>query len=107
MLNKNVNQITNFLYRFDCFWCIDRFFLFLILLNSITLSIEHDRMDPKLDNVLNYINLIFTGLFSVEIIFKLITYKWKFFEDGSNVLDMIIVALAYAEIGAAGYSSSK
>ncbi len=41
------------------------------------------------------LDLIFLGIFTVELIFKLYAYKAKFFRDGWNNFDFVIVAVSY------------
>jgi hypothetical protein len=52
-----------------------------------------------LTTVLEYSNYFFTGLFSLEMILKLIAYgTFGYLKDGFNLFDGGIVALRYVEV---------
>nr|XP_026689963.1 voltage-dependent L-type calcium channel subunit alpha-1D isoform X2 [Ciona intestinalis] len=68
------------------------FMLVLILLNTVCLAIQHYQQDAGLTRILNHMNLVFTTLFTIEMIFKLIAFKPRhYFGDPWNTFDAIIV----------------
>ncbi|KAM7115270.1 voltage-dependent L-type calcium channel subunit alpha-1C isoform 15-T15 [Molossus nigricans] len=64
----------------------------LILLNTICLAMQHYGQSCLFKNAMNILNMLFTGLFTVEMILKLIAFKPKgYFSDPWNVFDFLIV----------------
>uniref|UniRef100_P22002-4 Isoform 4 of Voltage-dependent L-type calcium channel subunit alpha-1C n=1 Tax=Rattus norvegicus TaxID=10116 RepID=P22002-4 len=64
----------------------------LILLNTICLAMQHYGQSCLFKIAMNILNMLFTGLFTVEMILKLIAFKPKgYFSDPSNVFDFLIV----------------
>ncbi|XP_063303734.1 voltage-dependent L-type calcium channel subunit alpha-1C isoform X4 [Pelobates fuscus] len=64
----------------------------LILLNTICLAIQHYGQSCSFKEAMNILNMLFTGLFTVEMILKLIAFKPKgYFIDPWNVFDFLIV----------------
>ncbi|XP_039402090.1 voltage-dependent L-type calcium channel subunit alpha-1C isoform X7 [Mauremys reevesii] len=64
----------------------------LILLNTICLAMQHYGQSCSFKQAMNILNMLFTGLFTVEMILKLIAFKPKgYFSDPWNVFDFLIV----------------
>ncbi|XP_036373460.1 voltage-dependent L-type calcium channel subunit alpha-1C isoform X1 [Megalops cyprinoides] len=64
----------------------------LILLNTICLAMQHHGQSPSFNKAMNVLNMLFTGLFTVEMILKLIAFKPRgYFSDPWNVFDFLIV----------------
>ncbi|CAF97224.1 unnamed protein product, partial [Tetraodon nigroviridis] len=64
----------------------------LILLNTICLAMQHHGQTKSFNNAMNILNMLFTGLFTVEMILKLIAFKPRgYFSDPWNVFDFLIV----------------
>ncbi|XP_035377989.1 voltage-dependent L-type calcium channel subunit alpha-1C isoform X2 [Electrophorus electricus] len=64
----------------------------LILLNTICLAMQHHGQSTSFNNAMNILNMLFTGLFTVEMILKLIAFKPRgYFSDPWNVFDFLIV----------------
>ncbi|XP_064233640.1 voltage-dependent L-type calcium channel subunit alpha-1C isoform X29 [Aotus nancymaae] len=64
----------------------------LILLNTICLAMQHYGQSCLFKIAMNILNMLFTGLFTVEMILKLIAFKPKgYFSDPWNVFDFLIV----------------
>ncbi|XP_016334551.1 voltage-dependent L-type calcium channel subunit alpha-1D-like, partial [Sinocyclocheilus anshuiensis] len=47
----------------------------LILLNTICLAMQHHGQSQSFSKAMNILNMLFTGLFTVEMILKLIAFK--------------------------------
>ncbi|VDN01667.1 unnamed protein product [Thelazia callipaeda] len=60
----------------------------IILLNTTTLAMKHYPPDPGMDNVLDVLNLIFTGVFALEAFF---IFRW-------NAFDFVIVLGSFIDI---------
>uniref|UniRef100_A0A3Q2Q3M6 Voltage-dependent L-type calcium channel subunit alpha n=1 Tax=Fundulus heteroclitus TaxID=8078 RepID=A0A3Q2Q3M6_FUNHE len=65
---------------------------FLIMLNTLCLGMQHCNQSNYVTKLSDTLNLIFTVLFTVEMILKLMAFKVRgYFGDPWNVFDFIIV----------------
>uniref|UniRef100_A0A672YTX4 Voltage-dependent L-type calcium channel subunit alpha n=1 Tax=Sphaeramia orbicularis TaxID=375764 RepID=A0A672YTX4_9TELE len=65
---------------------------FLIMLNTLCLGMQHCNQSDHVTKLSDTLNLIFTVLFTVEMILKLMAFKARgYFGDPWNVFDFIIV----------------
>ncbi|XP_051974116.1 voltage-dependent L-type calcium channel subunit alpha-1C-like isoform X2 [Xyrauchen texanus] len=84
----------------------------LILLNTICLAMQHHGQSQSFHKAMNILNMLFTGLFTVEMILKLIAFKPRhYFVDAWNTFDALIVVgsvvdIAITEVNPADPSSS-
>ncbi|XP_075415536.1 sodium channel protein type 4 subunit alpha [Tenrec ecaudatus] len=73
-----------------------------IVLNTLFMAMEHYPMTEHFDNVLSVGNLVFTGIFTAEMVLKLIALDpYEYFQQGWNIFDSIIVTLSLVELGLA------
>ncbi|XP_020773995.1 sodium channel protein type 4 subunit alpha A [Boleophthalmus pectinirostris] len=73
-----------------------------IVLNTLFMAMEHYPMTPEFDHMLSVGNLVFTGIFTAEMFFKLIAMDpYYYFQVGWNIFDSIIVTLSLVELGLA------
>uniref|UniRef100_A0A7N6BJG1 Sodium channel protein n=1 Tax=Anabas testudineus TaxID=64144 RepID=A0A7N6BJG1_ANATE len=73
-----------------------------IVLNTLFMAMEHYPMTPEFDYMLSVGNLVFTGIFTAEMFFKLIAMDpYYYFQVGWNIFDSIIVTLSLVELGLA------
>lgn len=64
----------------------------LILLNTICLGMQHYEQSEEMNQLSDMLNVVFTGLFALEMVFKLCAFKAKgYFGDPWNVFDFLIV----------------
>ncbi|KAM9328814.1 sodium channel protein type 2 subunit alpha-like isoform 5-T5 [Pholidichthys leucotaenia] len=71
-----------------------------IVLNTLFMAMEHYPMTKEFDNVLTVGNLVFTGIFTAEMCFKIIALDpYYYFQEGWNIFDAIIVSLSLMELG--------
>uniref|UniRef100_A0A665W255 Voltage-dependent T-type calcium channel subunit alpha-1H n=1 Tax=Echeneis naucrates TaxID=173247 RepID=A0A665W255_ECHNA len=74
---------------------LDLFITFIICINVFTMSIEHYNQPQYLEEVLKYCNYVFTCIFVIEALLKLVAFGiHRFFKDRWNQLDVAIVALS-------------
>ncbi|KAM3872323.1 dihydropyridine-sensitive L-type skeletal muscle calcium channel subunit alpha-1-like [Diretmus argenteus] len=65
---------------------------FLIMLNTLCLGMQHCNQSSHVTKLSDTLNMIFTVLFTVEMILKLLAFKAKgYFGDPWNVFDFLIV----------------
>uniref|UniRef100_A0A8B9CGE6 Sodium channel protein n=1 Tax=Anser brachyrhynchus TaxID=132585 RepID=A0A8B9CGE6_9AVES len=73
-----------------------------IVLNTLFMAMEHYPMTEEFENVLTVGNLVFTGIFTAEMVLKLIALDpYEYFQQGWNIFDSIIVTLSLVELGLA------
>uniref|UniRef100_A0A8C9WJV6 Voltage-dependent L-type calcium channel subunit alpha n=1 Tax=Scleropages formosus TaxID=113540 RepID=A0A8C9WJV6_SCLFO len=71
----------------------------LILLNTICLAMQHHGQSGSFNKAMNVLNMLFTGLFTVEMILKLIAFKPRhYFVDAWNTFDALIVVGSIVDI---------
>ncbi|KAK7930655.1 hypothetical protein WMY93_007050 [Mugilogobius chulae] len=70
-----------------------------ILINTISMGIEHHQQPDELTNVLEICNIVFTSMFSLEMILKLTAFgSFNYLRNPYNVFDGIIVIISVCEI---------
>uniref|UniRef100_A0A2I3GNJ2 Calcium voltage-gated channel subunit alpha1 I n=1 Tax=Nomascus leucogenys TaxID=61853 RepID=A0A2I3GNJ2_NOMLE len=74
---------------------LDIFITFIICLNVVTMSLEHYNQPTSLETALKYCNYMFTTVFVLEAVLKLVAFGLRrFFKDRWNQLDLAIVLLS-------------
>lgn len=70
-----------------------------MVLNTITLSVEHYGIEPEVENILNISNQYFNWIFICEMFFKVVAMGvTKYSSDKMNLLDASVVFLSIAEL---------
>uniref|UniRef100_A0A8C3XFB1 Sodium channel protein n=1 Tax=Cyanoderma ruficeps TaxID=181631 RepID=A0A8C3XFB1_9PASS len=73
-----------------------------IVLNTLFMAMEHYPMTDQFSSVLSVGNLVFTGIFTAEMVLKIIAMDpYYYFQEGWNIFDGIIVSLSLMELGLA------
>uniref|UniRef100_A0A6Q2YAJ5 Sodium channel protein n=1 Tax=Esox lucius TaxID=8010 RepID=A0A6Q2YAJ5_ESOLU len=73
-----------------------------IVLNTLFMAMEHYPMTPHFEEVLSVGNLVFTGIFAVEMFAKLVAMDpYYYFQEGWNCFDGFIVTLSLVELALA------
>ncbi|KAJ8265483.1 hypothetical protein COCON_G00145820 [Conger conger] len=71
-----------------------------IVLNTLFMAMEHYPMTENFEHVLTVGNLVFTGIFTAEMVAKLVAMDpYYYFQEGWNIFDGIIVSLSLMELG--------
>uniref|UniRef100_A0A3B4C587 Voltage-dependent L-type calcium channel subunit alpha n=2 Tax=Pygocentrus nattereri TaxID=42514 RepID=A0A3B4C587_PYGNA len=79
----------------------------LILLNTVTLAIQHYEQSKLFSYVMDILNMVFTGLFTVEMIVKLLALRLRhYFVDAWNSFDALIVVGSVVDIVVTEFSVS-
>ncbi|XP_017324467.1 calcium channel, voltage-dependent, L type, alpha 1S subunit, b isoform X2 [Ictalurus punctatus] len=72
---------------------------FLIILNTLCLGMQHCNQSDHITKLSDTLNVIFTVLFTIEMIVKLIAFKVKgYFGDPWNVFDFLIVVGSIVDV---------
>ena len=77
------------------------FILLIIVANTVCLAMDRHPKPPKSqETTLSILNLIFTAIFTFEILFKILAIEVEeFLRDRFNLFDLAIVILSCVEIG--------
>uniref|UniRef100_A0A673XYF0 Sodium channel protein n=1 Tax=Salmo trutta TaxID=8032 RepID=A0A673XYF0_SALTR len=76
-----------------------------IVMNTVFMAMEHYPMSGEFNTMLYVGNLVFTGIFTAEMCFKIIALDpYIYFQEGWNIFDGIIVSLSLMELGLANVS---
>uniref|UniRef100_A0A4W6C129 Voltage-dependent L-type calcium channel subunit alpha n=1 Tax=Lates calcarifer TaxID=8187 RepID=A0A4W6C129_LATCA len=71
----------------------------LIILNTLCLAIQHHGQSQLFNNAMDILNMVFTGVFTVEMILKLIAFKPRgYVGDAWNVFDALVVIGSVVDI---------
>uniref|UniRef100_A0AAQ4Q9G9 Sodium channel protein n=1 Tax=Gasterosteus aculeatus aculeatus TaxID=481459 RepID=A0AAQ4Q9G9_GASAC len=73
-----------------------------IVLNTLFMAMEHYPMTPDFEHMLSVGNLVFTGIFAGEMLFKLMAMDpYYYFQEAWNCFDGFIVTLSLVELALA------
>ncbi|XP_029912124.1 voltage-dependent L-type calcium channel subunit alpha-1D isoform X2 [Myripristis murdjan] len=71
----------------------------LIILNTLCLAIQHYGQSQLFNYAMDILNMVFTGVFTVEMILKLVAFKPRhYFADAWNTFDALIVVGSVVDI---------
>ena len=71
------------------------FITIVIILNAITLGLEtSEKAVAHLDPLLAVLDRIALTIFVIELSMKISVYHWRFFKEGWNIFDFLIVAVS-------------
>ncbi|XP_021105659.1 voltage-dependent L-type calcium channel subunit alpha-1F isoform X2 [Heterocephalus glaber] len=80
----------------------------LILLNTVALAMQHYEQTAPFNYAMDILNMIFTGLFTIEMVLKIIAFKLKhYFADAWNTFDALIVVGSIVDIAVTEVNSSE
>ncbi len=72
------------------------FITILILINAVTLGLETDeKIMSSIGHYIIWIDRVILFVFTIEILTKILVYRFSFFKNGWNIFDFIIVAISY------------
>lgn len=94
-IHRKVQRFVNHIIRNDWF---GRLMLFVIVLNTIVLSIDHYGMPVWLKRTTEISNYVFIGVFTIEFFLKFYGLGISYFRDGFNLLDLVVVIASYIEL---------
>ncbi|XP_017213150.2 sodium channel, voltage-gated, type I-like, alpha isoform X1 [Danio rerio] len=77
----------------------DLFITICIVINTVFMAMECYPMDGPYSSMLSTANVVFIGIFTAEMIFKVIALDpYSYFLEGWNIFDSIIVTLSLMEL---------
>lgn len=75
--------------------------MIIIMLNMLTMTLEHYGQSQLFSNVLYYLNLSFIVIFTTECVIKLLALRWYYFKIPWNVFDFVVVVLSILGVAVA------
>ncbi|XP_027647564.2 sodium channel protein type 5 subunit alpha [Falco peregrinus] len=79
-----------------------------IVMNTLFMALEHNNMSDNFKSMLNVGNLVFTGIFTAEMILKIIALDpYHYFQQPWNIFDSIIVTLSLIELSLPKHRGKK
>lgn len=89
---NSLSGIRRFCYKLVRSRQFDIMILLCIIMNTLVLTINWYSQPVYVDDLLDYINYSFAGVFAIEAIAKMIAYGVKgYFKDWGNLFDFVIV----------------
>lgn len=79
--------------------------MLLILVNIIIMMFQHYQQSDEYSEMLYVTNLVFTVIFSMELILRIVALRQQYFLDRWNIFDLVIVILSL--IGELVFSSQS
>uniref|UniRef100_A0A8C3TQ06 Sodium channel protein n=1 Tax=Catharus ustulatus TaxID=91951 RepID=A0A8C3TQ06_CATUS len=79
---------------------VDLLIMVCIILNTLFLAMEYPGMDPHYQRLISLSDQVFTLIFTVEMILKIIALDpYYYFQDKWNVFDSVVVLIGLASFG--------
>ncbi|NXX83191.1 SCN5A protein, partial [Urocolius indicus] len=79
-----------------------------IVMNTLFMALEHNNMSSDFKLMLNVGNLVFSGIFTAEMILKIIALDpYNYFQQPWNIFDSIIVTLSLIELSLPKHKGKK
>ncbi|XP_025077550.1 sodium channel protein 1 brain-like isoform X2 [Pomacea canaliculata] len=93
-IRRPKNKFQRFFYDISVNTKFELGIVILIFLNMIVMAVEHYHQTDAVRESLDMMNIIFTTVFTLEAILKLVGLRWHYFRVAWNVFDFIIVILS-------------
>ncbi|XP_029283655.1 sodium channel protein type 4 subunit alpha B-like isoform X2 [Cottoperca gobio] len=95
-------RLKQWLYTFVMDPFVDLSITICIVLNTVFMAMEHYPMTEEFEELLSVGNLVFTGIFTAEMVLKILAMDpYFYFQVGWNIFDSIIVTMSLVELGLA------
>ncbi|XP_053507140.1 sodium channel, voltage gated, type XII, alpha a [Ictalurus furcatus] len=95
---RPTNILQGFFFDLVSKQAFDITIMMLIILNMITMMLETDEQSPRMESILNNINLAFIVIFSTECLIKIFALRCYFFTISWNIFDFVVVILSIVGI---------
>lgn len=79
------------LFDFVCTKQFELFIMSVIIANMLMMMIQHYDQSDEVTIALDYLNYLFTGIFTIEAIIRLIAMRLEYFKSFMNIFDFTIV----------------
>ena len=68
--------------------------MIVILLNMVAMALEYNNMPRTFEDALDYVNLMFVSVFTMECFMKLLALRLYYFKEPWNIFDFVIVVVS-------------
>ena len=65
-----------------------------IMLNMVTMALEHYDQSKSFEETLGYINTVFIAVFTLECIMKILGLRQYYFKQPWNIFDFVVVVFS-------------
>ncbi|KAL8589096.1 hypothetical protein ACOMHN_017259 [Nucella lapillus] len=97
-IKRPQNAFLKFFYNISMSTKFELAVVLLIALNMIVMAIEHYNQPGSVTQTLKILNIIFTSVFILEAVVKLVGLRWHYFRVPWNIFDFLIVLLSLVDI---------
>ncbi|PAA49023.1 hypothetical protein BOX15_Mlig029528g1 [Macrostomum lignano] len=97
-IRRPKNRFQDFFYDLSMSNKFELIIVVLIFLNMAAMMIEHDKQPKIIGQCLEVVNLMFTTIFTLEAVVKLIGLRWHYFKSPWNIYDFVIVILSLFDV---------
>lgn len=98
MVTRPTNKFMKFCYDMSENQKFEVVITIIILLNMVQMSMEYDSAGPEFNNAMAIANYIFTVIYTLEAILKIIGTRKFYFYKSWNIFDFVIVVFAWLGI---------
>ena len=98
MVTRPTNKFMKFCYDMSENQKFEVVITIIILLNMVQMSMEHDSASDEFNNAMVYANYVFTVIYTLEAILKIIGTRKFYFYKSWNIFDFVIVVFAWLGI---------
>ena len=99
-MRNEKSKLFEVFYRFGTHKYFQLFITISIIVNSLILALDSSNNSDEMQKFLEMSNYIFTGIFVLEMIIKLLGSGIKlYFKDRFNIFDFLLIALSLVDIG--------
>jgi hypothetical protein len=96
---SHIHIVRKYISNFVASKYFRRIVLSAIVINTLSMGVEYHGQPQSLTNALEYSNLVFTSLFAIEMILKIIAEGWlKYIKNAYNLFDGGIVLMSVIEL---------
>ncbi|XP_064620216.1 sodium channel protein 1 brain-like isoform X2 [Lineus longissimus] len=95
-------KFQNAMYNFTMDPLFELFIILCIVLNTLCMAIVSHGMSEDLKSGLEYANYVFTGVFTIECIFKILAMPKLYWNNKWNIFDFFIVVVSLIDVSLQG-----
>eukprot|EP00795_Rhopilema_esculentum_P002961 gene2961-1213_t len=97
-LTRPTSKWRGTLFDFTTTKQFELFIMSVIIANMLTMMIQHHGQSDEVTIALDYLNYLFTGIFTIEAIIRLVAMRLEYFKSFMNVFDFIVVVFSVGVI---------
>ncbi|KAL8611742.1 hypothetical protein ACOMHN_065367 [Nucella lapillus] len=95
---KKKSKFLKFFYNIAMSTKFELSIVLLISFNMVVMAVEHYNQTQTVEDTLEMLNIIFTSIFVLEAVVKLLGLRWHYFRVPWNIFDFLIVLMSIIDI---------